>query len=205
LLIKVYLRVEYRRVIPNPSTLFLHKLTIIRMLDSRMDQAASVLSRASSALYVSFYPRLSAQPISLPPGAAFVCANSLVVSDKVVHARTRYNLRVVETLVAARVLARKLGLPLDEDGQGREKVTLREVLGRLVSEGERHLDEDALQRALEKAVAAVEVLRPEKNEEGQLGVTKQEMVKMSGLEEEEFSKVYFSWTDGEFFSINPTG
>lgn len=40
----------------------------------------------------------------------FVWANSLVVASS----RFRYNLRVVETLVAARVLARNLGVKLDE-------------------------------------------------------------------------------------------
>jgi hypothetical protein len=52
---------------------------------------------------------------ALPKGATFVCANSLVVADKVVSSKTQYNLRVVETLVGARVLARLMHLPLDED------------------------------------------------------------------------------------------
>jgi len=160
-----------------------------------MDQAASVMSRASSALYVSFYPKLRSQPIPLPPGAIFVCANSLVVSDKVVHARTRYNLRVVETLVAARVLARKLGVPLDRDGQ-REKVTLREVLGRLAQEREELFDEETVKELLERAVGEVEVLRGG-DDETELGVTMGEMVKLSGLGEKEFLKIYFSSADGE--------
>ena len=89
-----------------------------------MDQAASVISTPSSALYITFFPFLNAEPILLPvlrttPRAVFVCANSLVVSDKAVGestylctihlsltqamplgAKTRYNLRVVETLDA---------------------------------------------------------------------------------------------------------
>ncbi|KAI0755711.1 hypothetical protein C8Q74DRAFT_1373465 [Fomes fomentarius] len=91
---------------------------------------------ASLRNYVTFYPNLAAEPIPLPtprtiPRAAFVCANSLVVSDKAVStypsplhllrfatdllstaAKFHYNLRVVETLVRARVLAHILGLPL---------------------------------------------------------------------------------------------
>ena len=55
----------------------------------RMDQAASVICTPHSAIYVTFYPALAAEPIPLPtprttPKAVFVCANSLVVSDKVV-------------------------------------------------------------------------------------------------------------------------
>lgn len=54
-----------------------------------MDQAASVISTPYSALYITFFPALSAEPIPLPtsrtkPRAVFVCANSLVISDKVV-------------------------------------------------------------------------------------------------------------------------
>ena len=71
-----------------------------------MDQAASVVSTPGSALYISFHPTLSVQPIELPtervdPPAVFVIANSLVVSDKAVSAKTQYNLRAVEALVGA--------------------------------------------------------------------------------------------------------
>lgn len=56
-----------------------------------MDQAASVIATPHSALYITFFPSLSAEPIPLPtprtiPRAVFVCANSLVVSDKAVGA-----------------------------------------------------------------------------------------------------------------------
>jgi hypothetical protein len=178
-----------------------------------MDQAASVISTANSALYVSFFPRLSAQPIplpgaststtsatpttiSLPPRAVFVCANSLVVSDKLVHARTRYNLRVVETLVAARVLAQRLNISVGE----KEKVTLREVLGRFVGEkmgnGE-DMDLGTLKEGLERMGRAVEVLKPEPNG-GEEGVTLEEMIEWSGLSEEVFREVYLSWVDGKY-------
>lgn len=175
-----------------------------------MDQAASVISLAASALYISFFPRLSAQLIplpsasassptttatsadaSLPPRAVFVCANSLVVSDKVVHARTRYNLRVVETLVAARVLAHKLNISVGE----KEKVTLREVLGRVVGEDPesgKDMDMDTLQTALERMVKYVELLKPDGPEEG---VTLTEMIEWSGMSKEIFHEVYLSWVD----------
>ena len=67
-----------------------------------MDQAASVISTPSAALYITFYPKLAADPTPLPAGAVFVIANSLVVSDKAVTAKFNYNLRVVETLAGAR-------------------------------------------------------------------------------------------------------
>lgn len=177
-----------------------------------MDQAASVISTANSALYVSFFPHLSAQPIPLPgasttstsispasspqPRAVFVCANSLVVSDKLVHARTRYNLRVVETLVAARVLARRLNIPVGE----KEKVTLREVLGRVMSEdagsGE-DMDLGILMQGLERMISEVELLKPNQRDDGEEGVTLEEMIEWSGLSEDVFREVYLSWVDGK--------
>ncbi|KAF7967965.1 hypothetical protein HWV62_32427 [Athelia sp. TMB] len=179
-----------------------------------MDQAASVISLAGSALYISFFPRLSAQPIplpgtatkkaslasgaantsALPPRAVFVCANSLVVSDKVVHARTRYNLRVVETLVAARVLALRMNVSVGE----KEKVTLREVLGRVVGEDVgkmEDVDVGVLKGALERMVKEVELLKPQSREEE--GVTMDEMIEWSGMSKDLFHEVYLSWVDIE--------
>lgn len=163
--------------------------------NNRMDQAASIISNAASALYITFYPSLNAFPIPLPPRSVFVCANSLVVSDKAVTAKRRYNLRVVETLVGARVLARALGVQVGES----EKVTLREVLGRVVGErkGE-ELDVDELRKVLERMVKEVEVLKPKGRWSGEeLGVTMEEMIELSGLPEAVFRQVYLSWVEGK--------
>ena len=165
-----------------------------------MDQAASVISDASSALYITFYPALTATSVPLPNGCVFVCANSLVVADKAVGAKRGYNLRVVETLVGARVLGRVLGVRVGE----REKVTLREVLGRVVGEGEgKEVGVEVLERGLERMEREVEVLKPKgrnlvAGEEGnaELGVTMEEMVEMSGLSPEVFREVYLSWVEG---------
>ncbi|EGO24235.1 hypothetical protein SERLADRAFT_361401 [Serpula lacrymans var. lacrymans S7.9] len=165
-----------------------------------MDQAASVISTANSALYVSFFPRLSAERIPLPgsspigtqypkssstKSAVFVCANSLVVSDKVVHARTRYNLRVVETLAAARILAVRLGLSVGP----REKITLRHVLARLI--GEPELDADKGEISVDELKSGLERMARE------LGVTMETMIEWSGMGEEAFKDVYLSWVDVE--------
>ena len=168
-----------------------------------MDQAASVISTLNSALYISFYPALSAQPIELPteraePPAVFVIANSLVVSDKAVSAKTQYNLRVVETLVGARVLANHLRVKIGRE----EKVTFREVLGRWILGDEKELGKeievDKLKEGLEMILAEIECLKPpsEKVADGQLGVTMEEMVSMSGLAESEFRQLYLSWVEG---------
>ncbi|KAI0306222.1 Galactokinase [Multifurca ochricompacta] len=160
-----------------------------------MDQAASVLSTPSSALYVSFYPHLTASPAVIPRGT-LVLASSCITSEKATHARTRYNLRVVETLVAARILARHLNIHVGS----RERITLREVVGRFCGEPEGGWLEDSgdLRAALEKTVGYIGKLRPASaDSDGQEGVTLETMIEWSGLSEEDFNKVYLSWVDVE--------
>ncbi|KAF9446160.1 galactokinase gal [Macrolepiota fuliginosa MF-IS2] len=189
-----------------------------------MDQAASVMSNASSALYITFYPTLSASPLPLPQRALFIITNSLVVSDKAVTAKHRYNLRVVETLVGARVLARALGIKLhDVHGEGHghghghghnktkwEKVTYREVLGRFVNEPqgcgpEGDMGPESLIIALKGILTKLNCLLPQRirgaaareRESEELGVTMEEMIEMSGLSPKVFHEVYLSWVDVE--------
>jgi galactokinase len=191
-----------------------------------MDQAASVISTPAAALYISFFPRLHAEPVQLPgagtgdgdgvqaamKGASFVCMNSLVVSNKAVGAKTQYNLRVVETLVGARVLARQLGVALDQDpnthaaGTKRERITMREVLGRWLGveekkggEREGGLSEEQMKEGLIKLLATeVEKLKPVGAvEDAEMGVTMEEMIQLSGLEKAEFDEVYLSWVEVE--------
>ncbi|SJX62074.1 related to GAL1-galactokinase [Sporisorium reilianum f. sp. reilianum] len=83
-----------------------------------MDQSASIFSIPNHALYISFYPSLAVQPTRLPPSTpthTFVIVNTLVVSDKKVTGPVNYNLRVVETRMAARALAKSLGLQAAKD------------------------------------------------------------------------------------------
>ncbi|KZP00589.1 Galactokinase [Calocera viscosa TUFC12733] len=158
-----------------------------------MDQAASVISTPSAALYITFHPRLHSSPVQIPsthPGAVFVITNSLVVSDKALSAKVNYNLRVVETLVAARVLARGLGVSV---GEG-EKVTLREVVGRWAGEGEgEDIGPERLETALHMLLGETERIFDRAEE----GITHGEMVKASGLAEEAFHELYLSWVEVE--------
>ncbi|KNC99371.1 galactokinase [Spizellomyces punctatus DAOM BR117] len=87
-----------------------------------MDQAISVMAEHGPCL-IHFYPTLRVEAVVFglvqdPP--VFVIANTLVVSDKALTAPTHYNLRVVETRLAAAVLSRFVGAK-------REGMTLREV------------------------------------------------------------------------------
>jgi galactokinase len=167
-----------------------------------MDQAASVMSLAGSALYISFFPRLSAETIRLPgprpdgpslPSVTLVCANSLVISDKAVHAKYQYNLRVIESLGAARVLAVRLGVRVHPT----ERITLRDVMARFIGEPADQTEEDVnkVTKGLERMVQAVECLRPE-GAGNELGVTLETMIKWSGMGEALFKETYLSWVEG---------
>ncbi|EJU04910.1 Galactokinase [Dacryopinax primogenitus] len=160
-----------------------------------MDQAASVISTPSAALYITFYPALRSAPVRIPrtsPSAVFVITNSLVVSDKALSAKVNYNLRVVETLVAARVLARALGMKV---GEG-EKVTMREVVGRWAGEGEgKDMGPEKLEEVLQRLIPEAERILGEGN--GKTGLTHEEMVAASGLDEDAFHQLYLSWVQVE--------
>lgn len=72
-----------------------------------MDQAISVMGQAR---LVQFDP-VRTLPVTLPPEAVFVVANSLTPAEKAVAAHVCYNKRVVEMMLASKVLARALALP----------------------------------------------------------------------------------------------
>lgn len=162
-----------------------------------MDQSASVISTPDSALYISFFPTLSAESILLPitsPRSVFVCANSLVVSDKVVHSKTRYNLRVFETLVAARVLANKLGVEIGDE----EKLTLREFLDRWlgVQKGQ-EIGIEELTQGIKNIQQHLNVLKLVEGDETrrETGVTLDEMIQLAGMDAGSFDKVYLEWAN----------
>ena len=109
-------------------------------------------------------------------------------------AKWHYNLRVVETLVGARVLANKLGIQLGPT----DRPTFRVILSRWLGTPESELDTDALKVGIERFLPEVEKLRPghEGRPAGEEGVTMQEMIELSGLGAEQFHKVYLSWVEG---------
>lgn len=162
-----------------------------------MDQAASVISTPDSALYVTFYPNLAASPAALPRGT-IVLANSCITSEKAVHASTRYNLRVVETLAAARVLSRHLGIGVCS----RDRITLREVVGRFCGEPAEGWPQDSveLRAALERTMEHLGKLRPASAQvDGQEGVILETMIEWSGLSDEDFKEVYLK-ANGSYFA-----
>ncbi|KAG2431874.1 hypothetical protein HXX76_009367 [Chlamydomonas incerta] len=89
-----------------------------------MDQAISMMGQQGVSMHVEFNP-VRGVCVVLPPGATFVIANSLAVSNKAETAPKRYNLRVVECRLAAVLLAMALGMSR-EDALAKVR-TLRDV------------------------------------------------------------------------------
>ena len=73
-----------------------------------MDQAISFLGEKGSAFMINFNPLVPSR-VSIPPGHQFVVANSLVSALKAAS-DSRFNDRVVECRLAAKVIATKKGL-----------------------------------------------------------------------------------------------
>lgn len=74
-----------------------------------MDQAICSMGVAGQAMRVNFSP-LTVAAVDIPASVSFVVANCLVSSEKAVGAEQRYNKRVTEGLLAAKLIAKKAGL-----------------------------------------------------------------------------------------------
>jgi N-acetylgalactosamine kinase len=82
----------------------------IGVLSGGMDQSCSVMGLDGHALHIEFTPSLRADPVALPPGCAFVVSNCLSKAEKAVQPLLRYNKRVVECKLAAKLLGKQLRL-----------------------------------------------------------------------------------------------
>jgi N-acetylgalactosamine kinase len=81
----------------------------IGTMSGGMDQAISCLATAGSAARIDFEP-LRAANITLPAGATFVISNTLEEVPKAVDAEKRYNKRVTEGKLAAKLIAKGHGV-----------------------------------------------------------------------------------------------
>ncbi|KAG0304006.1 galactokinase [Dissophora globulifera] len=183
-----------QRKIPSAheiATIAIRSERYVGALVGGMDQAASILSKPNAALFIEFHPVLKATPVYFPttqPAIAFVIANTLVTSAKAETAPVRYNLRVVETRGAARVLALALGIPLPADGKFHLKQVLDahyEKIG-FSSEGKTEAEAD-----IEKLAGMTEVVESVLGTaEIKNGVSYSKLCELSGLSEAEFKKLY---------------
>ena len=85
-----------------------------------MDQAASIYGLRGHALRVDFKPQLTATPVEFPHmghnwDIEFIVADTLVEVNRYDTASTNYNLRVVEMLIGANILARYYGVAMNYD------------------------------------------------------------------------------------------
>ena len=146
-----------------------------------MDQAASVFGEKHKAVFVRFAPELKAETVHVPGHVEFVIANSGVNADKHDTAPENYNLRVVETTVAAEVLARKIGVGglTSRDGFGG---TLEEVVRRYFASKE--LGEEEQLEEFGKIVSGVF--------DGEGEYTRDELAEMMDMKEDELVEKYMT-------------
>jgi galactokinase len=171
-----------------------------------MDQSASVLSRVGAGLYVSFVPELGVEMVQLPSiskGAdvdveeeklVMVIANSLTKHDLAGGATKQYNLRVMETLIGARVLGRALGVIQDGE-KGVEKLQLRQVVGRFAGEqrdSSSVISPHELESALEKILREVDRILGPDAESRDVGHLPEGLASLTGLSDEAFERVFLS-------------
>ncbi|KAF9948544.1 galactokinase [Mortierella alpina] len=176
-----------------------HELAVISIRSERyvgtmgggMDQACSILSKPKSALFIEFHPVLKVTPVFFPttlPPIAFVIADTLVTSDKAVTAPVRYNLRVVETRGAARILAMNLGIDIPASG----KLHLKQVLDAHFEKiGYQAGDKTEAEADIEKLAEMDRIVeRIFGTDEIKSGISYAKMCELSGLSEDEFRKLY---------------
>jgi galactokinase len=147
-----------------------------------MDQAASVFGEKEKVVFVEFAPELKGTTVRFPDEeVAFVIGNSLVNADKHDTAPKNYNLRVVETTLAAEILARRLELRTlkSRDGFGG---TLQEVVQKYF-QGNNGLVEDQLEEFQK-------VLREVFTDEGEY--TQSELAVLMDLSESELVEKYMT-------------
>ena len=87
----------------------MHAERLVGTMGGGMDQAISFLARENHGSRIDFDP-LTATPCELPTDGCFVVANSLVESNKYITASSCFNVRVMECILAARLLAKTLGI-----------------------------------------------------------------------------------------------
>ncbi|KAI5805509.1 ribosomal protein S5 domain 2-type protein [Peziza echinospora] len=151
-----------------------------------MDQSASVLGLEGSVLYITFKPALDAKAASFPkstPALTFVIAKSFVQADKHTTGPVNYNLRVVESTLAAQVLAKKHGLTLPEDN-GPLGSTLRGFQDTYFAQ---ESTSSTHEEQLKKCIELVKTDLPKEE-----GYTREEITEILGISLEQLTKQYMT-------------
>ena len=172
-------------------------------------QAASALCLPNTLLHLAFHPQLHPEPLPLPVSLAIVIANSLSAHALTDTAPEQYNLRVVESLCAARLLLHAWGLsnppkvsasltngnnadtPEHRLRSGPEKgrLWLKEVLEVWIPDCP---DEEVYERALSQLDEVLGV-----DGRGEKGWTREEMIEASGMSASDFTATYLEFLESE--------
>lgn len=120
-----------------------------------------------------------------------VISNSLATHNLAADAKRHYNLRVVETLAAARLIAVSLGLDVVPDAKSGEKFTLREVAevyGRQLFNlsSDEMLDSEQLEKTLTSLLGELDTVFDAKNE----GHILEEIISASKLDDGDFKRIH---------------
>jgi galactokinase len=164
-----------------------------------MDQAASILSTKGTGLCVSFWPTLKVEKVVIPSVPAqgthqepdalcLVIANSLTTHNLAADAKRHYNLRVVETMIAARLLSQSQGLCMTKDLVS--PPTLREVVGRYAGGDENGMSDERLELALIGMLDEVESVLGASVAERESGLSMDTIMSRSGMTATQFSQTY---------------
>lgn len=160
-----------------------------------MDQSASVLGLAGNVLYISFKPSLDAKPVSFPkctPPLTFVIAKSFVQADKHTTGPVNYNLRVVESTLAAQILAKKHGISLPEDN-GPLGSTLRGFQDTYFAQDSKtSTHEEQLQKCI--GFVKTDLSKEE-------GYTREEITQILGITVEQLTKQYMTRFPSKYPSV----
>lgn len=164
-----------------------------------MDQATSIWGQESHALYVQFKPTLSATPFQFPilqnTDIQFVIANTLVVANKFETGPINYNLRVVEVIVAANVLASMCGVALSYDPQSDfQKGNLRDFMNAYFitfSTDKEPWDGD-LTKGISKLTQMIQLVEEKLGPYATSGFTVAQAAQALGCSREEFTRNYLT-------------
>ncbi|KIR59849.1 galactokinase [Cryptococcus bacillisporus CA1873] len=151
-----------------------------------MDQSASALALPNNLLHLSFYPSLLPSPLPLPGNLSLVITNSLAPHSLTESAPEEYNLRVIEILIATRLILHHW--KLESQFSDNPRPWLREVLGAWVGEKD-HMGWEKEGEVMEKALGDIEWMKRDG------GWSREEMVKYSGMDGEVFKKSYLEFLE----------
>lgn len=151
-----------------------------------MDQSTSALALPNNLLHLSFYPSLLPSPLPLPGNLSLVITNSLAPHSLTESAPEEYNLRVIEVLIATRLILHHW--KLESQFSDNPRPWLREVLGAWVGE-KGHMGWEKEGEVIEKALGDIEWMKRDG------GWSREEMVKYSGMDEEVFKKSYLDFLE----------